>query len=270
MYNQTKFVITVGEGVPNKKFNKYLTWANDYRIEWRWVEKNLFAKFNYFATALQRFRYSYEADMVLMLDADMLITGLLDNIVERSQRTQCFIGKPAENHPFWRKTREFSPEIWWMKVLQNAGFSEKESIPPYFNLGFLLAPSSIMRKIGSTIFYEMEKVNEVVEIPTRCQVAVSLAILRHQINYDEVNLKYNFLCAHPLQKKYKNITKSELRDIKVWHYAGPKGQIQKQRDFINPKTVEKFLRKKNLNHVSRHFQKRLRFVHREIVQKGLK
>jgi lipopolysaccharide biosynthesis glycosyltransferase len=270
LYNRTKFVITVGGDCLNKNLNKYLPWANDYNIEWRWLEKKVFNKFNYYATALQRFKYSFEADMVLMLDADIIITGLLDSIVERSQRTQSFIGKPAENHPFWRKTEKISPETWWMKVLKNAGFTPNDSIPPYFNLGFLLAPRTIMEKIGSTIFDEIEKVNEVIEVPTKCQIAVSLAMLRHHINCEEVNFKYNFLCAHPLQKKYKNITKKDLTDVKIWHYAGPKGQIQKQRDFLNPITVERFLRKKFSNDVSRYFQKKLKIVHEEIVRKGRK
>lgn len=269
LYKRTKFVVTVGGDEPYKDLNKELIWASDYWIEWKWLEKNTFKKYSYFATALERFRYSFESEMVLMLDADVMITGMLDDIIEQANKYQTFMGMPAEYQPFWGKIQKISPKEWWEKILINAGFvSNLEKIPPYCNLGFLLAPSEIMKKIGSTIYHELEKINQIVDVPTKCQLAVALAIRRNQIHYKEINMKYNFLCAHPFPLRYNNITKEKLDDVVVWHYAGGRGEIKKHIDLLNPNMVEKFLLKKDLNHVSCHFQKKLEPVHKEIAKKN--
>src|SRR5687768_16183531 len=62
-------VVTVGADEATRDLHAELTWSKSLGIEWRWLPRQLFRTRGYYVTAVERFRYEFRSDLVLMLDA---------------------------------------------------------------------------------------------------------------------------------------------------------------------------------------------------------
>jgi hypothetical protein len=274
IYENTKFVFTVGSSEPWRDLSKELDWAKDYNVEWRWLDPKVFNKYSYFATAVERFKYKFESDMVLMLDADTMITGSLDNLIQHSYASNLFTGRFTPRSPF-RKLKK--PDYgWWRKIFREAGVKkigkrkEKKGkryngknyhfFIPYFNHGVLLAPSRLMSKIGSTIYDEMEAVERVKETVYKCQIGVCLAVMRHRIPYQKLPKKFNFTFNFD---QYRLIPNDILQDVRICHYAG-RGPIQKRVYFQGQNSIENMVRTNFAHRCDQFFQRKVQAVHNSI------
>jgi lipopolysaccharide biosynthesis glycosyltransferase len=278
VYKHTKFIITVGADEQPRDLSKELAWSNDYALEWRWVDRQEFRIDSFAITAIKRFQYKFESDIVLMLDADVIVTGSLEELIYDVYTNKTFKGLISHASPFvWH--RELPNELWWNRVFHNAGLSTPslnykhtffEQVdndpqykygPAYFNLGVLVAPQEIMSVIGLTIYDDMQSVDKVLETVYKCQIGVSLSIERHHIKSEPLDLKYNFPCTNATQD-LSFYSKAQLADTRICHYLG-NGEINKDIDFVSPATVQKMLMRNDLGPYLNFFQQKIKHIHQQ-------
>ena len=263
-------VVTVGADQQPEDLYTKLPWSRSYPIEWRWMERELFLEYSYFATRLKRFTHDFKARNVLMLDADVLLVGAIDDLVEHITRTGAFGGSPAHLSPV-------RGEFTWEKLFQAAGLGAvpyacehtgfglmyhdpaHRFCPAYFNLGVLIAPQQQMRKIGTTIFAELDTVRQLEDL-FRAQQSVTLALHRHRIPWEVIPLKYNFPNDQPFVARYPD----DFADMRLLHFLR-KGSIDKDVAFETPDAVYWLFQKEGLDEVNIEFLNRLRPVHDHVL-----
>ena len=276
VYSNTRFVVTVGADGPPYDLAEALPWTSDYPLTWQWLDRELFRDDSYYATAVERFVYPFMADVVMLMDVDVLITGPLDELVQTTWKTGRFAGLVAHASPFvWH--REVPNQVWWERLFHAANLTvppfEYEHpywnkvfddptyryAPPYLNLGVLIAPRDLMSRVGSTIYSDMKVVDQVLSTHFKCQLATALSLRRHRVPTQPLELKYNFPCTIAIED-LNPISLAEIADLRVCHYLG-QGEIDKSIDFASPAAVQKMLLRDDLNEVLTFFQRKLQVVH---------
>jgi hypothetical protein len=266
-YRDAPVILTVGAEERDPDLARNHPWMADNGVEVRWVDEALFARESWYATACERFRYELTSDVVLALDADILITGPLDELVEEAHRTGAVCGVVAHMPPFSR------PEQW-QELYRSCGLGEvatpcehtgwgylfqDESLrrcPPYFNLGMLAAPAAAMRSIGSSIYELMAAVDAVHRTIYRVQVAVSLAVTRFGLPFRALPFRWNFANDPLLEALHA----SELGDVRIIHLLR-KHQIHKDELYASLDDVEAMLARSDLRVINALAQRLLGELH---------
>lgn len=272
-YQSARVVLTIGDAEIDHNIAESYSWIRKQGVEVKWVPQELFARDSYFATALERFRYQFRSDVVLMLDADVLISRPFDEPIHDCYRKQYFAGLIAHVPPF-------SEPDGWQKVYQAAGlgevickhehtgwgymFTDEEQrfCPPYFNFGVLCAPGRIMNKIGEEIYSLMHCVETVIDTPYRGQIALSLAVTKLGIPYRCLPMRYNFANDALLEALHGQ----ELPHARILHLLRDHQQIYKTRLFADKNSVEEMLARKDLRGINLMAQDVLRQVHPDVCR----
>jgi hypothetical protein len=255
-YRDAPVILTVGAERHDPDLLRRHPWMVENDVEVRWVDEALFARESWFATACERFRHPFKSDVVLALDADVLIAGPLDELVDEAHRNRALCGVVAHVPPL--PSREH-----WQALYRACGLGElrtpcehtgwgymfqDESLrycPPYFNLGVLAAPASVMRQIGSAVYDLMAAVDAVHVTSYRGQLAVSLAITRFGLPFRELPFRWNFV-NDPLLEA---IHAAEQPHARILHLLR-KHQIDKHQLFASLDSVEAMLRRTDLRVVN--------------------
>jgi hypothetical protein len=274
----SRIVVTIGADRPAENLRERLPWSRNYPIEWRWLDRGLFRAQDYFATAVDRFRGPFQARSVMLVDADTLIVGPLDDLVHEVLQAPAFVGLVAHISPFLLN-RELPADEWWSRIFSAAGLPKPDLVcehtgwglmdetpqgrfcPPYFNLGMLMAPWPIMARLGKVIYGEMEAVNRVLDSHFRCQIAVPLALARTGAPWRGVPMRYNFPNDVAIASHYR----ADLADVRVLHYLRV-GPFDKSRDFRSVRHLEAFLKRDDLSGINAMLQANLRRVHEQVVR----
>jgi hypothetical protein len=267
-YQSARVVLTIGDAEIDDNITESYPWIHRQRVEVRWAPKERFARDSYYATAFERFSYQFRSDVVLMLDADILISRPFDELIHDCHRNQYFAGLIAHVPPF-------SEPDGWQKVYKAAGlgevickhehtgwgymFSDEERrfCPPYFNFGVLCAPGKIINKIGEEIYGLMHCVESVFETPYRAQIALSLAVTKLGIPYRCLPMRYNF----PNDVFLEALHGLELPHASILHLLRDHQQIYKTRLFADRTSVEEMLARKDLRGINLMAQDVLRQIH---------
>jgi hypothetical protein len=272
-YRSAKVVLTIGDNEIDDSIAEANPWIPKHGVETRWLAKERFAHDSYYATALERFCYEFSSDIVLMLDADILISKPFEELILDCHRHQSFAGLIAHVPPF--------PEVGlWQKVYDAADlgqvafthehtgwgymFSDEDRrfCPPYFNFGVLCAPRQIMRNIGEEIYQLMHRVNGVTETPYRCQIALSLAIAKLAIPYRCLPMRFNFANDVFLEALHGQ----ELPHAAILHLLRDHQGIYKTRLYGDRHNVEEMLARKDLRGINLMAQDVLRQIHSDVCQ----
>ena len=266
-YRDAPVVLTVGAEKRDPDLARNHPWMAANGVEVRWVDEALFARESWYATACERFRYEFRSDVVLALDADTLISGPLDELVDEAHRTGALCGVVAHVPPFSRREQ-------WQDVYRFCGLGElrtpcehtgwgymfqDESLrrcPPYFNLGVLAAPAAVMRSVGSSIYELMEKVDAVHRTLYRVQIAVSLAVTRFGLPFRTLPFRWNFVNDPLLEALHA----SELGDVRIIHLLR-KHQIHKDEIYASLDNVEAMLARTDLRVINALAQQLLGELH---------
>lgn len=128
--------------------------------------------------------------------------------------------------------------------------------PPYFNLGVLLAPREVLGTLAETIYSEMEAVERVLKTPFRCQLALTLAILRSGVPWRELALRYNL----PNDERFLARHAAELADARIIHYLRDE-QLTRSEDFASAERVGEVLAREDLNPINARLRDALRELH---------
>ncbi len=250
-------VVTVGEDCEPFDIGKKLEWSNHYPIEFRWVPRPYYRQHSYYATAVQRYEYAFQASHVLLLDADMVVARNLDDLLERAGDEPALYAMPAYGSP-WANSKLLhirSDEEWWRVLFEAAGLGEPPFVceyagygvlfseplrrcPPYFNQGVVLAPSPILAAAGSLMREEMEAANRVVETFYRVQVALTLAIVRRKLPWRALPIRYNYA---PALTQFASEMPEEWEDARIVHYSSITKWFDKDRLMGTPGAMEEWL-----------------------------
>jgi hypothetical protein len=274
---RSRIVVTVGDDREPENLSARLPWARRYPIEWRWLARDLYRRHDYYATALERFRYPFRSSMVMLADADVFFTGELGRVVEGCRRHRALAGLVAHLSPFTGR-KEMSTPAFWAQVFEAAGLGKPPLVcehtgwgtmshdpvdrycPPYFNLGMLVAPAGIMAAIGAIIYTEMEHVDAVLETPYRCQLALTLAVQRLGVRWRPLAMRYNYPNDDQIASQYVD----DLADVRIFHYLRQRA-LNKGRDFESPERVGAWLARRDLDGVNREMARHLASVHDAVL-----
>lgn len=290
-------VVSLSPDEPHFDILQKYPWTADHSIEFRWVDAALFEKWEYHATGFDRLWVESDADVVALVDSDLLVGGDFDDVVERAYRDQEMLGFMAHVSPFgFEEFGSNSSEKCWKRVYSEAQLPtpnldwrysgwglDWDAIhpttkissndprhkwgPPYFNYGFIVGPRTYVDRMGETFISEIEAVYRVTQRPFASQVANCLAFQRHNIPCGELSINYNFPMNLPEDDiRTLNLDpngKNGVDDIKIFHYIGQRTLFSSQ------ETVQSFLEKTGLDGAWLAFQAKLRLVKQRICNDRL-
>jgi hypothetical protein len=270
----SRIVVTVGgdERIDLAGINP---WSQRLGVEWRWLDDALWRRHGIYATALQRFCYDIEAPNALLLDSDTLFTQPVDDLVVSLARSHAIAGVLAHVSPFIGCAGE---QGLWEEIFHAAGLGDpvlecehpgwqsiefdpaRRCCPPYFNLGVLFASREILGALAKTIYAEMETVERVHPTLFRCQIALTLAIVRSGVQWRQLPLRFNL----PNIVEYLPRYQAELADVRIMHYLKDE-QLTRAKDFASIESVGALLSRDDLNPFNARIQDTLRHVHENVL-----
>jgi hypothetical protein len=271
VYRDAPIVLTLGAESHDPNLELDTPWLGALGVEIRWIPEQLFARESWYATACERLRYDFASDVILLLDADALIAGPLDELVELAHRTDSLCGVVAHIPPLassaeWQRIYD-SLQLGRLETpCQHTGWGymfQDESLrycPPYFNLGVLAVPAGVARRIGAQIYDLMAAVDAVRRTDFRVQLGVSLAVTRSRLSYHELPLRWNFV-NDPLLEA---IHGSELAHLRIIHLLR-KHQLDKHQVFASLDSVEALLGRRDLRVTNAVAQELLRELHPHVI-----
>jgi hypothetical protein len=269
-YRNAPLILTVGDTEVDPALADRLPWLRPNGIELRWLPAERFATDAFFATALERFRHDFTADVVLMLDADVLPARPFVEMVERVVTYQALGGVIGYVSPFEFIGRDDDP---WQKLYDHFGFGTAplrhehsgwgvltnnpafRYCPVYFNLGVLCAPREVMSRIGREIFDLMYAVDRFIDSHFRCQLALAAAIKKLELPYESLPLRYNFANHGEMEERHAE----ELEQVRFLHMNGPL-PVPKEELFADLEQLEAFVRRPGLRGFGRKVQQVLAAV----------
>ncbi|KJV05544.1 hypothetical protein, partial [Methylocucumis oryzae] len=92
-------LVVVGEDAEPWDLTEQYPWTKDYSLEFIWVEREVFRKDTYDATGYVRLWHDTDADVIGLVDADLLFVGDFDEIVLEAYEKQCVLGCIAHMTP---------------------------------------------------------------------------------------------------------------------------------------------------------------------------
>jgi hypothetical protein len=273
-------IVTVGEDCEPFDIRRRLSWTRHYPIEFRWIPRRLYQKHSYYATAAERFRYNFRSPFVLLLDADMVLSRNLNDLLERVSTKPALYAMPAYGSP-WGNSDLLNirnDDDWWREAFRVAEMGEppficeysghrvifNESIrncPPYFNQGVVLAPSAMIAAVGSALYQEMDFVNKTVEIFYRLQVALTLAIVRQEIPWRPLPIRYNYMT---FLVGFAMAMPEEWEDVRIIHYGNRTTWFPKDRFMTTLSAMDAWLELPSHDRIERDCQELFRGLHNEV------
>jgi hypothetical protein len=262
-YRQAPVILTVGDEQIDKNLGKRHPWLQRNGIEVRWVPEPLFRELKYHATGGECLRYKFNADVVLLLDADILVAAPFDELIEEVYRDRVVAGVIAHQSPF----QFFPKKLTWQDLYDRCGLGDAQlrhqytgwpsmgsgdefcrRCPPYFNYGVICAPSEIMSAIGQVVYPLWYKVNEAVQSDFNAQLALSLAITKLRVPYHCLPMRYNFANVPEIESLHT----SELSQVRFVHLlAGhAKCPVHKAKLFADFREVQAFIQRSDLSFVN--------------------
>lgn len=262
------FVCSVGADEPERDLAKEFPWTRDYDIRFNWVDRQLFRDWTFDGTGVDRMWLKSDADIVAMIDSDLLVTGNFDDILLQSHETGAVLGFMAHVCPFgfedmggvssqegWAQccaavgipvpdlTFQYSGwGIDFAKVFPNrpvkilSNNAQHRFGPPYFNYGVIIGSRAQMEAIGDTFMHDLEALRELKDSIYNSQIASALGILRYGFEARTISINYNFPLNIPSDAiRAVNLDPqggNEHSDIRIFHYIGGR------RHFKSPETLD--------------------------------
>lgn len=253
-------VVTVSRDCEPYDLAAALPWSAGLGIEWRWVDAATWAARGIYGTALHRLTADFAAPFVLMLDADTIVTGPLDELLELGEHDAIggVIAHIAPEVAFRDGFHRSGPSFWDelhlsaglippVLACEHTGWGrldhdpDRRYCPAYFNLGVLAASAETMRRLGGVVFEEMDAVDRFVDSHYRCQLAVTLAIARAGAAWSDLPVRWNF----PNDAHFGAAYPEDAADVRVLHYLRD-DEIRRETDTGSPEGLAALLERTGL------------------------
>jgi hypothetical protein len=222
-------ILTVGDGVIDPSIEAQYPWLKRLGVELRWVPEPFFREHSYYATGATRLMHDFRSDVVLLLDADILIAGDLDDLIRRAFREQHVAGMIAQASPL----QFFDPPTTWQAIYDHCRIERPVDLhyehpgwpyyrssdpayrqsPAYFNYGVIAAPSALIKQISESYFGYLQKLQEITETGLIAQIALTMSIVKLGLPIRALPVRYNFP-NHPMIEALHG---SEIPHAKILH-----------------------------------------------------
>jgi hypothetical protein len=207
-------ILTVGDSTIDRTLEARYPWLGPLGVELRWVPEAFFREHSYYATGATRLWHDFRSDLVLLLDADILVASPFDEMIRQTFREGHVAGVIGPASPI----QFFTPEPTWEAIYRHCGieqapdlchehtgwpyyFSSDEayrfSPAAYFNYGVICAPSSLVTQIGKTYFSDLVRIRDFPPNGLISQIALTTSIVRLGLPTRALPMQYNFP-NHPL------------------------------------------------------------------------
>lgn len=251
-FSDARIVVSVGEDIEPFDVDRARPELKPYGLEWRWTDRELFRQHSWFATGLDRWAAPFECDYVLMADADILITGPLDELTDYLPTPRSVAGVIATKPPFTARG-EGDDETRWPELYRAAGLTPPPfdfpipghgshypssgiaKAPAYYNFGFVVGCKEAMNAIRETFHADYLAAKAFMQTILAGQAGLGLSIARHRLDAAALPVRYNFWS----QDKYLASFPGESADIRVLHYLN--GPFRKHDDTHSIADVEKWV-----------------------------
>jgi hypothetical protein len=261
-YRNSPVIVTLGDESPDPVLAERLPWLRENGIELRWVPRDQFIAHSYAATGNQRLRYDFQSDVVLLLDADVLIAGPLDDLIETVHSRQTIAGVIAHISPFEHRKCPYA----WQELQGSLGLravraeyehtgwgymSSDERFrytPPYFNYGVVCAPRGVVTQIGRVSHDLLRCVrSRFPDFFFDNQVALSLAIAKLSLPHWCLPMRYNF----PNDPLLEALHAAELPHTRIIHLLRNHQQVSKTDLFASLESLTAFTHRRDLRVINR-------------------
>jgi hypothetical protein len=270
-FRQAPVHLTIGDATIDPGLADRYPWLRELGIECHWVPEERFQRYSYAATGDRRFHHAYRSDVVLFLDADILVADEFDDLIYLVHDRQVFAGMIAPASPL----QFFRSPTTWDDIYRHCGLKQTPRLehehtgwpyyysgdlvyqysPPYFNYGVVAAPARMMSQIGRTYFEHVLKLRELTDSDLVAQVALTIAITELGLPNQVLPVRYNFP-NHPLLEALHGL---ELPRAKFLHLK-ENHQIQKEQLFSSMESIQTCLRRTDLRGINQIAQRVLRAI----------
>jgi hypothetical protein len=235
VFSDARIVVSVGDDIAPFDIERARPELEPYGIEWRWTDRSEFQRHSYFATGLDRWAELFECDYVLMADADILIMGPLDDLIDSLPTPRSVAGVIATKPPFTARGNG-DDETRWPDLYRAAGLTPPRfdfpipghgthyplsgiaKAPAYYNFGFVIGRKDAMNAIRETFHTDYLVASDFMQSILAAQAALGLSITRHQLDAAALPVRFNFWT----QGKYLVNFPEEAENVRVLHYLnGP-------------------------------------------------
>ena len=276
-FRDAPIILTVGDREIDPDLEARHRWLGPLGVEVRWVPEDFFREHSYYATGATRFEHEYRSDVVLFLDADVLVAAPFDEMILDVYRRQHFAGMIALASPLIQTESPTS----WEDLYRACGIDRAPDLrheytgwpyfmtgdpahryaPAYFNYGVVCAPASIMKRIGGSYFDQYLKLRD--RFPNRLisQVALTMALVALEVPYRTLPMRYNFAN----NELFEALHGSELPHARFLHLHG-KLQIDRDYLYADLGRIRETIRRTDLRGVARHAQRVLAAIEPDLVE----
>lgn len=270
-YRDAPLIVTVGAEAIDPGLGDRHPWLARLGVELRWVPEAAFREHSFYATGAERFAHPYRSDVVLFLDADILVAGPFEEMVRDVHRHQHFAGMIALASPMlaldvpdtWADLYahcgiESPPDLrheyaGWPYF--QTGAPEHRMGPAYFNFGVVCAPSAMMSRIGPRYFAHLLRLHEKTRHILVPQIALTMALVELGVPCRALPMRYNFANDVTLEALHGE----EVPHARFLHLHG-KSQIQKRDLYADPAHARDLIRRTDLRGIARKAQHVLRAI----------
>jgi hypothetical protein len=254
-------IVTVSRDTEPYDLAAALPWSSELGIEWRWVDADAFAAHGHYATAIERFNQDFRAPLVVMLDADTVVTGPLDELLQLGEHdaiggtvahTSPAVvhadGLPRDGEAFWRELHEQAGFAAPTLPLEHPGWGfmdtapDRRHAPAYFDLGVLAGSATTMRALGAAMYESLACVDRYVRSPLRCELALTLAIARIDCAWSALPVRWNF----PNDERFRERYPEDAADIRVLRYVR-EDEVSRAVELDSPEGLADLLARRDLS-----------------------
>lgn len=247
-------------------------WATDFPITFRetpealWAEHRAQAKATgkkvqvYNANSLHQLDQTFEADVVVFMDADTLVLGSIEDAVSRAWLSDAVLAWPA-----WNPPPVAAPAVLDAlgladdgRRVQHSGYGWSFLDPrqglPYFNYGFVVCSRPVATLLARAVPDEMRQLFSLYADGFIWQVALTAAIIRHGIPFVPLAERYNYGNGEDIEPLLEGDAGAALaaaqaheRDnVRVLHYCVSTRHFDKHKVMSNTDALSAFLAREDL------------------------
>lgn len=211
-----------------------------------------FEKRSFHATAARRVTWKSNADVVILVDADVVICGDLTEICQQTVISPAISGVIAHLPPFssseWYRvfseigvTPRFPFRYSGWPYMKREEFPTSRSAveaPAYFNLGFVVTTSSLLADVSGHYESCAASVERLFpDFMFRSQVAFTMALEKARVPVQAIPMRYNFANDYRLEALYPD----ELRDARLIHLLRRNQGLDKHQLYKGLDTLAEFV-----------------------------
>jgi hypothetical protein len=248
--------VTIGADIEPFDVAQAEPWSHDLGVHWVWVKQTEFAEWRstahpYIATMMERFRPPFFAEHVLMLDADVMPVRPFDELLERDH---ALLAMMAHVPPFRNCAQEWQDLFAWYGLsapsftFEHSGWGamftdrQRRFSPPYFNTGVVLARADVYERLYEPYMTALRFVKERLDSYFFEQIALTLALLRMELPFELLPLRYNF----PNQAAFDITYPEELEKVRLLHFLRTQ-IVDRESDFQTADDIRRLVDRSDLS-----------------------